>query len=196
MTTSKRGSLSDTRKITTIAILSAIATIIFLIIEIPIAAFYKLDFSNVPVLMAGFALGPVAGIITLVLKGVISIGLIRGDWVGLLADLIVGMAMVLPASLIYMKKKTRKGAVIGMIVGSLIAIAASVPANILLIELYHVPVEQVVAMGQGIFPAIKSELDFLLLITAPFNLLKWAAISIVGLLIYKPLSPVLHGRRQ
>ena len=48
-------------------------------------------------------------------------------------------------------------------------------------------------MGQELIPAIDSELKFVMLITAPFNLLKWVIISVVTALIYKPLSPLLHG---
>ncbi|HPF87548.1 MAG TPA: ECF transporter S component, partial [Candidatus Limiplasma sp.] len=111
-----------------------------------------------------------------------------------------GLAMILPAGLIYRHRKSRKTAILGMIVGSVAATIAGVLLNVyLLIPFYavafHMPVDTIIAMGQSVAPSIDSVWKLVLIITAPFNVLKWSAISLVGGLIYKPLSPILHGKK-
>ena len=188
----------STRELTTVAILAAIAAVLFML-EIPIVLFYKLDLSNLPVLLGTFALGPWAGTAVLAVKSVLGLMHTTSQGVGELADFIMGFCMILPAGLIYAHGKSRKGAVVGMAVGSVCATVAGVVTNLLLLipfygVVYNLPVETIVGMGQQLVPAIDSLWMFVLLITAPFNLLKWIVISVMGALIYKPLSPLLHGR--
>ena len=99
----------STQYLTRIAVLTALASILFMI-EIPIVAFYKLDLSNLPVLLGAFSMGPWAGLAILLLKSVIGMLHSTSMYVGELADFIMGAAMVLPAALIYKANKTRKGA--------------------------------------------------------------------------------------
>ena len=189
-----------TREITTIACLAAVASILFLL-EIPVVLFYKLDFSNLPALLAMFSMGPLAGTLTLAIKSLIGLLHSSSQGVGELADFLMGLAMILPAGLIYQHNKTRRGALIGMAVGGLCATLAGVLSNLYLLipfyaAVYGMPVEQIIAMGQAIVPSIHTAWEFVLVITAPFNLLKWSAICVVGWVLYKPLSPILHGRRR
>ena len=189
-----------TREITTIACLAAVASILFLL-EIPVVLFYKLDFSNLPALLAMFSMGPLAGTLTLAIKSLIGLLHSSSQGVGELADFLMGLAMILPAGLIYQHNKTRRGALIGMAVGGLCATLAGVLSNLYLLipfyaAVYGMPVEQIIAMGQAIVPSIHTAWEFVLVITAPFNLLKWTAICVVGWVLYKPLSPILHGRRR
>ena len=113
----------------------------------------------------------------------------------------MGFAMMFPAAVIYRRMKSRKGAIVGMVAGTVVATVVAVLTNLyIMIPFYSVaygmPVEAIVGMGQALLPAVDSTLDFVLLITAPFNILKWVVISIVTALIYKPLSPILHGRKK
>lgn len=186
------------RDMTTIAILSAISAILFMI-EIPIVLFYKLDVSSLPVLLGTFAMGPIQGLMIQAVKSLLGLLHSSSQGVGELADFIMGAAMLLPAGLVYQKMKSRKGAVIGMAVGTLVATIAGVLSNLYIMipfysVAYHMPIEQIIAMGQELIPAIDSEFKFVLLITAPFNLFKWIVISILTGIAYKPLSPLLHGR--
>ncbi len=190
----------DTRKLTTIAILAAVASLLFLL-EIPIVLFYKLDFSNLPVLLGTFAMGPAAGTAILFLKSALGLLHTTSQGVGELADFLVGLAMVLPAGFIYRAHKSRRSALIGMAVGGVCATVAGVLANVYILipfygAAYHMPVEQIIAMGQSLIPSLDTVWKFVFAITAPFNILKWTAISVLGGLIYKPLSPLLHGRRR
>ena len=185
-----------TRQLTTIAILAAISAVLFMV-EIPIVLFYKLDFSNLPVLLGAFAMGPGPATLILLIKSLLGLLHTSSQGVGELADFLMGFAMILPAGLIYQRHKTRKGAMIGLIAGAAAATIAGVLSNVWLMipfygAVYGMPVEKIVAMGQALIPAIENEWGFVLLITGPFNLLKWALISVITLLVYKPLSPLLH----
>ena len=114
--------------LTRIAVLTALASILFLI-EIPVVAFYKLDLSNLPVLLGAFSMGPLAGIIILALKSLIGMLHSTSMYVGELADFIMGAAFVLPAALMYRQNKTRKTALAGMLVGTLTMIVVAVLVN-------------------------------------------------------------------
>ncbi len=189
-----------TQTISMIAILAAIASLLFLV-EIPVVLFYKLDFSNLPVLLGTFSMGPVAGVIILAIKSLIGLLHTSSQGVGELADFLIGAAMVVPAGLIYYNKKARGGALLGMLVGSLCATVTGVLANVYLLipfygAAYGMPVEQIIAMGQTVIPSLDTVWKFVFAITAPFNLLKWGVLSLLGFVIYKPLSPILHGRQH
>lgn len=197
MTKRTRTPLS-TRDVATIAVLAAISALLFMV-EIPVVLFYKLDLSNLPVLLGAFAMGPMQGTLILLVKSLLGLLHSSSQGVGELADFLMGLAMLLPAGLIYQRHKDRKGAIVGMAAGTVVATLAGVLTNLyLMIPFYGaafgIPVEQIVAMGQSLIPAVDSELKFVFWITAPFNLLKWIVISVVTALIYKPLSPILHGR--
>lgn len=196
----KRKSLLTTRELTTVAILAAISAVLFMI-EIPIVLFYKLDLSHLPVLLGAFSMGPVAGTMILLVKSILGLLHSSSQGVGELADFIMGFAMMLPAALIYQRNKTRKGAIIGMVVGTVAATIAAVFTNLyIMIPFYGVilgkSVEEIVGFGASIVPAVDSTWKFVLLITAPFNLFKWIVISILDALMYKPLSPILHGNTK
>lgn len=195
---SKKISVHD---LTTMAILSAIAAILFLpvfeIMVFPAVPFYKLDFSNLPVLLGAFAMGPVQGVIILGLKALLGLLHTTSGGVGELADFIVGAAMVVPAGLIYRMRKTRTGALIGMLVGTVCAIGAAILANyFIMFPAFGITEEALVGMGSKMFAGVTDTWTFVFYITALFNLIKFVAISVVGYLIYKPLSPILHGKRR
>ena len=142
-------------------------------------------------------MGPGPATLILLIKSLLGLLHTSSQGVGELADFLMGFAMILPAGLIYQRHKTRKGALVGLIVGTIAATIAGVLSNLWLMipfygAVYGMPVEQIVAMGQALIPAIQDEWGFVLLITGPFNLVKWVLISAVTLLVYKPLSPLLH----
>ena len=195
MTRSQNKTFS-TGNLARMAILAAAASILFLL-QIPVVAFYKLDFSNIPVLLGAFAMGPVPGLIILGLKSAIATLRTTSAGVGDLADFIMGAALILPAALIYHRQKSRKNALIGMAVGTLCMTVISVVVNkYIMLPFYmgafHMDMEGILAYTNT--AGIDSEWKLLLLITAPFNLLKGVVLSIVTGLIYKPLSPILHAK--
>ena len=186
-----------TYKLVLIAILAAMAIVLYMpALQIPIVAFYKLDFSNFVILLGGFAMGPIEAMIILGLKTVISLLWSSTMGIGELADLIMGSALILPATIMYHRHKTRKTAVIGMAVGTLCMVVIAVAANkwIMLpfyMSAFHMDIGGILTFAN--VDGVDSELKLLLLVTAPFNLLKGVVLSVVTGLIYKPLSPILHG---
>ena len=191
-----RNNIFSTRNLTRMAILVAIASIL-LMMEIPVVAFYKLDLSNIPVLLGAFSMGPLAGIIILALKSVIGLFHSSSAGVGELADFLMGTALVLPAALIYHRDKTRRTALIGLAVGTACMVVVGVLANKFIMlpfymGAYHMDMDGILQFAN--VAGIDSEWKLLLLITGPFNLLKGVILSVVTGLIYKPLSPLLHDR--
>ena len=181
-----------------IAVLTALASILFMI-EIPIVAFYKLDLSNLPVLLGAFAMGPVAGLIILALKSFIGMMHSTSMYVGELADFIMGAAMVLPAAWLYRRNKSRKTALVGMTIGTVSMIVVAVLVNWLIMipfymNAYGMPMEAVIGMATAVLPFVDTEIELLLYVTAPFNLLKGIVLSALTYVLYKHLSPLLHDR--
>ncbi len=193
--------LLTTRNIAKIAILSAIAFILMLIeFPLPFApSFYKMDFSEVAVLMGGFAMGPWAAVVIealkivlhLLFKGTITMG------VGELANFLIGCALCMPAAWIYKKHKSRSSAIKGMAVGTLCMTVAGVLLNIfVLIPAYvafaNFPLDAIIGMGTQIFPAIHDVVTLALICVVPFNLLKGIVVGVITTLLYKHVSPLLH----
>ena len=184
---------------TRIAILGALASILFMI-EIPIIAFYKLDLSTIPVLLGAFSMGPLPGMLILLIKDLTGMLHSSSGFVGELADFIMSAAYVLPAAMVYRFNKSRKGAVVGMLTGTVLMIIVAVLVNWkIMIPFYmgafNMPMEAIVGMAQKAMPFVDSEWKLLLFVTAPFNLLKGIVLSVVTYVIYKPLSPMLKVRK-
>lgn len=186
-----------------IGMLGAVATVLMLF-EIPLwfaPGFYKLDFSEVVVLIGGFALGPVAGImielvkvlINLIINGTITAG------IGEIANFIIGCSLVVPASIIYVKHKDRKHAIIGIVIGTLfMATIGSLLNAYLLLPVYarafSMPIDALVAMGTAVNPAINSLSDLIIMAVAPFNIFKGVVSGLITIAIYKKLSHIIKGK--
>ncbi len=184
--------------LTRCAILAAVASVLFLF-EIPVVAFYKLDLSNIPVMLGAFAMGPLPGLVILFLKSLIGLLHSSSAGIGELADFLMGAALLLPAAVIYYKNKTRKGALVGMAIGTVCMIVVSIFVNkFIMLPFYmgafHMDMDAILKFA-GI-AAVDSEWKLLLLVTGPFNLLKGVVLSLVTFLIYKPLSRILHEKKQ
>ena len=184
---------------TRIAILGALSAVLFPL-EIPIVAFYKLDFSTLPALLGAFSMGPLPGLAILLIKDLSRLAYSSSMYVGELADFIMSAAFILPASLIYRKHKTRKTALVGMAVGTLCMIVVSVLVNWkMMIPFYmtafHMDMEAIIGMAQKALPFVDTEWKVLLYVTAPFNLLKGFVLSLLTFVLYKRLSPMLHVRK-
>ena len=198
MSNTVRKPMLSAGNMTRIAILAAAASILFLL-EIPVVAFYKLDLSNIPVMLGAFSMGPVPGVIILALKSAIGLLHSSSAGVGELADFVMGAALIIPASVIYHRNKSRKNAIIGMAIGTVCMVIVGVLMNkwVMLpfyMGAFHMDMDGIIkAAGVA---GVDSEWKLLLLVTGPFNLLKGVALSIVTALIYKPLSPILHGKMR
>ena len=184
--------------LTRCGLLAAMAVILFYI-EIPVVAFYKLDLSTLPAILAGFAMGPLQGLAVIIIKDLVHLLGTSTAGVGELADALMSCAFVIPASLIYRGSKSRKGAFKAMLVGSVLMVITGVLVNyFILIPAYQVlmnlPLEVIIGMGQAVFGFIDTTVELVLAITAPFNILKAVVLSFVTYLLYKRVSPLLHQK--
>lgn len=182
-----------------VAMLSAVAAILmYLEIPIPLVPpFLRLDFSDIPALLAGFAMGPLAGVAVLLIKNAVHAMASWSFLVGELANFTIGVSFVLPAAIIYKKNKNKRSAIIGMIIGGLtMAVIAGLLNYFVLIPLYATvldfPVEAIVGMSNEVNKLIVDLKSLILIGITPFNLLKAAINTLLTALIYKPLSPYLH----
>ena len=175
-------------------ILAAMAVILYYI-EIPVVAFYKLDLSTLPAILAGFAMGPLPGVI----KNLVHMLGTSTACVGELADIIMSSCFVVPASLIYRRHKDRKSAVLSMLIGTVLMTIAGVLVNYFILipayqTLMNLPLEVIVGMGTKVWSYIDNTVKLVIFITAPFNVLKGTVLSVVTYLLYKRVSPLLHQK--
>lgn len=193
-------SSSKVRKMVQIAMLSAVS-IVLMLFEVPLffaPSFYKIDLSEVPVLIGAFAMGPVAGVIIELVKVSLNMVINGSDTAGIgeLANFLIGCALVVPSGFFYSRNKTRKGALIGMTIGtfSMAVVGGLLNAFVLLptyAKVFGMPIDALVEMGSVVNHLITNLTTFVLFAVAPFNLLKGAIVSIIVGLIYKKIRPIL-----
>lgn len=182
-----------------IALLAALAfALMYLEFPLPfMPPWLKLDISDVPALLGGFALGPLAGVIIEAIK-VVLFFLFKNSGtggIGELANFLIGISFVLPATWIYYKKKGIKLAVLGLIAGLIISsLAAGILNYYVLIPAYKafMPIDVILDICKKINPAMNSVLMYVLLAAIPFTALKCLLESVIVLLLYKRLSTLLH----
>ena len=198
----------STRKVAMIGMFSAVAVILHLLdFPLPVApGFYKLDFSELPILVGSFAFGPAAGVMMEFVKILLKL-CIKGTstaFVGDLANFVVGCSFILPASAIYAFHKSRKSAIAACITGTLVMTVFGTAFNAVYLlpafsKLYNIPMEEILKAGADLNPLVTegSIVSFVAACVAPLNLIKGGAVSLVTMFIYKPLSPIIKtGRRS
>lgn len=197
-------SIFYTRKTAMIGMFSAIAAILMLFeFPLPFAPFfYKLDFSELPILIGTFAFGPAAGVMMEFLKILLKL-IFKGTttaFVGDLANFVVGCSMILPASVVYAFRKNKKSAVIACITGTLVMTVFGTALNAIYLlpafsKLYGLPLESLIAMGAQTNGLVTegSIVSFVVACVAPLNVIKGSSVSIITLLVYKPLSPLIKA---
>ena len=195
---------SPARRVALVGVFSAIAAVLMLF-ELPLwfaPSFYELDFSEIPVMICAFAMGPVAGVaaelckvlLKLVLKGTTT------AFVGDFANFVVGCSLVLPASIAYYAKKSKKTAILGLILGTVVMTVFGSGFNALYLlpkfsELFGMPMDAIISMGTAVNSSIHSVWTLVFFAVVPFNILKGLLVSAVTMLLYKHISPILKGRR-
>jgi len=176
-----KSSKLSVRTMASVAMLAAVSFVLMLFdFSVPfMPGFIKMDFSELPALIGSFALGPVAGVMVCFVKNLLHLFVTSTGGVGELSNFVLGAVFVSVAGVIYKKNKTRKGALIGIIVGAVVALAVAIVGNIIVTPFYaHMTTAQVVAL---IVPAL-----------LPFNALKFTIHGVVTFLIYKPISNLLN----
>lgn len=191
-----------TRKTAMIGMFSAIAGVL-MTIELPVPfapPFYGIDASELPVLLCGFAFGPVAGVLTEFLKIVIKLFFkpTSTAFVGELANFCVGCAMILPATIIYHMKKKKTTAMLAGAVGTMTMTVFGTLFNAVYLlptfaVMFGMPLEAIIGMGTEINANVTNVFTFVAFCVAPLNLLKGAGVSVLTFVLYKPLSPILKA---
>lgn len=191
----------NTRYIAVTGMLSAISFILmYMEISIPIMpAFIKLDLSELPALIGTFAYGPVCGTLICLVKNLLHMPVSATACVGEMANFLLGSVFVGSAGLIYEKKKTKKCAIIASVIGAVLMGIISIPINYFITYPFYynfiIPQEVVLGMYQAILPSMKSILQSLICFNLPFTIVKGLISVGITLLIYKPLSPLLKGKK-
>ena len=191
------------RKIAVIGIMSAVSAVLMMLsFNIPIMpSFIKMDFSELPALITAFSLGPVSGVIVCLIKNLINLMFTTTAGVGELSNFVLGACLVFPAGLIYKKMKTRKGALIGAVVGSLIMAVLSIPWNYFItypayINILNFPLEAILGMYKAINPNVDGLMQALLIFNLPYTFCKGIIISLLTFFLYKKLSPIIKGKKE
>ena len=194
---------NKTRLITGTAMLTALAVgLQYIEISIPIMpSFIKLDFSDLPEIIGAFAYGPLAGVVIALLKNLIHMAVSQSGFVGELSNFILGAVFSLVAGLIYKTNKTKKTALLAGVIASLSMALVSILSNRFIIyPLYYsvlgLPENAVLDMYQLILPSVKSVFEAILIFNTPFTFIKGLLCLGITMLIYKPLSPILKGKRD
>lgn len=185
--------------ITLTAMLSAVAFVLmFLDFPIPflIPSFVKMDVSELPALLASFALGPVYGVVVCLVKNLVHfITMTTTGGAGELCNFLLGACFVFPAGIIYQRQKSRKNALVGVLVGAVVMALLSIPCNYFIsypVYSKFMPIDAILEMYRAIRPTSGGLLECLVMFNAPFTLLKGLLTSLLCFLVYKPLSPILH----
>ncbi len=192
------------RRVSIIGICSALAAVLH-ILDFPLIFlapdFYKLDFSELPVMLCGFFLGPSAAVACEGIKILLKL-LLKGTstaFVGDFANFAVGCSLVLPAIIIYHIHKSRKSALVGLIVGTVVLTIFGTAFNAIYLlpkfaQLYGIPLEAIIGMGSAIHASIHNVTSFVILCVAPLNLIKGAMIAVLTMLLYKRVARPLFGK--
>ncbi len=194
-----------TKNIAVMAILSALSFVLYMFVKFPLPfmfpGFLDMQFSDLPALLGGFALGPIAGGVIIVIKCALKMPFSSTACIGELADIIVGLAFVLPSAIFYRFHRTKKGAILSMLIGMAIAIAFALIANrFILIPFYadKYGMSAVVGMMQAIYPQITEQTIYnfyLPLAVLPFNAMRCIVCGVLTYFTYKPLSRALKWEK-
>lgn len=198
-TATKTQTRINVRTTVKVGMLAAIA-VVLMMFEIPLPfapSFYEIDFSEVPVLIGAFSMGPLAGAVIEFVKILLNLVFTGTDTAGVgeLANFVIGCSLCIPAALIYKHKKTRKSALIGMVTGTTLMVIAGCFINAYIMlpvfsAAFQLPIDALVSMGTVVNPYITNLTTFVIFAVAPFNLLKGILVSLIVLMIYKKISPI------
>ncbi len=179
----------------------AAAAIILMFLEFPLPfmpVFLKFDVSEVPVLLAAFALGPWSAVIIEFIKNLAHYPLTQTAGVGEIANFVMGCAFVVPAGIIYKMHRSKKTAVVAMLVGTFSLTLVGCLSNYYVmipfyIKAFGMPMEAIIGMANQVGNNfVKDFMTLIIFVFVPFNLFKGFVVSLIVALIYKRISPLLH----
>ncbi len=194
-------SVNKTRKMAVCAMFGAVSAILmFFSFNVPfMPSFIKMDFSELPALLAAYSYGPIAGVTVCFIKNALNVFSTTTGGVGELSNFLLGCMFVIPAGFIYNRKKTKNGALIGALAGAVSMAVASVAINYFVtypVYTVFMPMDVIIGMYQAILPSVKNLVQALVIFNMPFTFIKGMANVIIAMLVYKPLSHLLKGSKR
>lgn len=188
------------RRVVVTGVLAGLASVLMMIsFSVPfMPSFIKLDVSELPALLAAFAFGPLEGVSVCLVKNVINAFFSTTGCVGELSNFILGCAFVVLAGLLYKFGKNRRSALLGSVIGAAAMALVSLPLNYYVmypIYMNFMPLEQIVSLYQAIYPGVDGLFACLLVFNVPYTFLKGMINVALAFVVYKRLSPLLHGKR-
>lgn len=191
----------DVRRLVFTALMGAISIVLaeFLKFRLPVMpGFIKFDFSDVPAMLASLTMGPISGVFVCVIKNVWGCLTSSTGCVGELQNLVLSVALVLPAGLMAHKNGSVKRAAVGSLLGAAAMAAISFPANYFIMypiyaQVFKTPMEGIIGMYKAILPSVETLPQCLLIFNVPFTLVKGLVAGIFSVVLYKKLRPVFNG---
>ena len=176
--------------------LSALSTVLmFFSFNVPLMpSFIKMDFSELPALIGAYALGPLGGVAICLVKNLVNLLFTTTGGVGELSNFLIGACFTLPAGLIFKKKRTRAGALLGGLLGTAIMGGLSVLTNYYIVyPVYPAfrPMESILGMYRAIYPGVETLWDALLIFNLPFTFLKGAVSALMCFAVFKPIQRIV-----
>ena len=201
MNTSVNKRSQNVRFIVMTGVLSAVATVLMMLsFSVPfMPSFIKMDFSELPALIASFSMGPISGVMVCLIKNLINLPMTTTGGVGELSNFLLGVCLVLPAGLVYRFRKNRRAAFFAALAGAAIMGVARLPLNYFLtypIYAKILPIEAIVGMYQAIFPGVDGLFSCLLIFNVPYTFLKGLIDTLLTFVLYKRISPLIKGTKR
>ena len=192
---------TDIRKMTSTAMLSAVATVLmFFSFSVPLMpSFIKMDLSELPALIASFTFGPMAGVSVCLVKNLINVFFTTTGGVGEVSNFLLGAMFVAPAGFIYQKMRTKKGAMITSVVGAATMAGLSLVTNYYIVYPVYtniMPMEVIIGAYSAINPNVTNLWQALLWFNVPYTFIKGMLSVVITMFIYKPLAPILRGKNH
>lgn len=189
------------RFITVTGILGAVSTVLMMLsFSVPfMPSFIKLDFSELPALIAAYSMGPLSGITVCFIKNLINVTMTTTGGVGELSNFILGVCLVTPAGLIYRYRKNRRSALISALIGSATMAIISLPLNYFVTYPTYaklMPIDVIIGMYEAINPNVDGLFSCLLMFNVPFTFLKGGLVTVLTFILYKHISPLIKGKRK
>ena len=191
----------NVRTITLTGLFGALSAVLMMIsFNVPLMpSFIKMDFSELPALIAAFAMGPLSGAMVCLVKNLINVMFSTTGGVGEFSNFILGCAFVIPAGLIYKRNKSKRSALIGSLVGAVFMSVFSVFSNYFIVYPVYsmfMPIEAIIGMYHEIYPGINNLLQALIIFNMPFTFIKGLCSIIITFAIYKHISPIIKGTNR